>query len=386
MKKVLGLILELNPLHNGHKYFIEKAINDLKPDIVIAITSTNFTMRGEISVINKFEKTKRLLDLGVDIVLELPFIGTVCSADYFAYNCINALNQMGVTDIVCGVELDNLDKLKLLDSLTKNDSFQIKVKEYLDQGFSYSTSCNKALFSLTEDEELIVNYSLPNNTLALQYLKAINKINPKININLIKRISNNYFDENITGEISSATSIRNLIKSDTNNVIDISEYVPFDYSNCLINIETSENNLYNLVKYKFINSNITDYLGIKEGIENRISNNLDKSNSLNELITNSQTKRYSSNYIRRLLLHIVMETSKDTIQEINYLRVLGFNKNAKKYINKLPKEIKEKIITSPKNSNNYYCLNELKATKLYDIITNSNIYKDEYKIPIIKEG
>jgi len=384
MKKVLGLILELNPLHNGHKYFIEKAINDLKPDTVIAITSTNFTMRGEISVINKFEKTKRLLDLGVDIVLELPFIGTVCSADYFAYNCVNALNQMGVTDIACGVELDNLDKLKLLNSLTKKDSFQIKVKEYLDQGFSYSTACNKALFSSTSDEELIVNYSLPNNTLALQYLKAINKINPKININLIKRISNNYFDENITGEISSATSIRNLIKSN-NNIIDISKYVPFDYSNCLINIETSENNLYNLVKYKFINSNITDYLGIKEGIENRISNNLDKSNSLNELITNSQTKRYSSNYIRRLLLHIVMETSKVTNQEINYLRVLGFNKDAKKYINKLQKEIKEKIITSPKNSNNYYCLNELKATKLYDIITNSNIYKDEYKIPIIKE-
>lgn len=381
MKKVLGLILELNPLHNGHKYFIEKAIKEQNPDTVIAITSTNFTMRGEVSVINKFEKTQFLLDLGIDIVLELPFLAAVCSADYFAYNTVMALNKFGVTDIVCGSELNDIDKLMYLDSLTNSQNFNDLVKEYLDKGYSYNTCCNKALSELTTDEDLIINYSLPNNTLALQYLKAIKRINKSINLSLIKRINNNYYDEGITGEISSASSIRNLIKRNE----DISSFVPFNYD--LIDINICNNNLFNLIKYKFINlETISNYLGVKEGIENRVFNQLDKSNTLDELIQNSQTKRYSANYIKRLLLHIIMETSNQTNQEIEYTRILGFNKKAKKYINGLSKDIKETIITSPKNTNNIYCLNELRATKLYEILTNKKIYNEEFKIPIIKEG
>lgn len=162
MKKVLGLILELNPLHNGHKYFIEKAINEIKPDVIVAVTSTNFTMRGELSVINKFEKVQKLLQLGIDIILELPFIGAVCSADYFAYNSIYSLNKLNVTDIVCGVELNDINKLNYLDEITSSDNFNNNVKDFLSNGYSYSTACNKALQMITDDEELIINYSLPN--------------------------------------------------------------------------------------------------------------------------------------------------------------------------------------------------------------------------------
>lgn len=378
MKKVLGLILELNPLHNGHKYFIEKAINEIKPDVIVAVTSTNFTMRGELSVINKFEKVQKLLQLGIDIILELPFIGAVCSADYFAYNSINSLNKLNVTDIVCGVELNDINKLNYLDEITSSDNFNSNVKDFLSNGYSYSTACNKALQMITDDEELIINYSLPNNTLALQYLKAIKQINPNINLNLIKRINNNFYDEEISGTISSATSIRNLIRE--NKVIN--DYVPFEYN--LIDINKSENILFNLVKYKFINNDF-NYLGVKEGIENRIANQIEKSSNLEELINNSQTKRYSSNLIRRLLLHIIMETNQNESQRIDYVRILGFNKKGKLYINKLSKEIKNQIITSPKNTNNKICINELKATKLYDLLTDKNLYKEEFKIPIIKE-
>lgn len=378
MKKVLGLILELNPLHNGHKYFIEKAINEIKPDVIVAVTSTNFTMRGELSVINKFEKVQKLLQLGIDIILELPFIGAVCSADYFAYNSIYSLNKLNVTDIVCGVELNDINKLNYLDEITSSDNFNNNVKDFLSNGYSYSTACNKALQMITDDEELIINYSLPNNTLALQYLKAIKQINPNINLNLIKRINNNFYDEEISGTISSATSIRNLIRE--NKVIN--DYVPFEYN--LIDINKSENILFNLVKYKFINNDF-NYLGVKEGIENRIANQIEKSSNLEELINNSQTKRYSSNLIRRLLLHIIMETNQNESQRIDYVRILGFNKKGKLYINKLSKEIKNQIITSPKNTNNKICINELKATKLYDLLTNQNLYKEEFKIPIIKE-
>ena len=82
--KVLGIVIEANPFHNGHKYFIDKCIEQLNPNLVIAITSTSFTMRGELSLLNKFDKSKILLDHGVDIVIELPFSQAVQSADFFA--------------------------------------------------------------------------------------------------------------------------------------------------------------------------------------------------------------------------------------------------------------------------------------------------------------
>ena len=86
MKKVLGLILELNPYHKGHEYFIKKAIEKVNPDVTIAIISSSFTMRGDPMVMDKFSKTKILLQNNIDIVLELPFISGVNSSDYFSKN------------------------------------------------------------------------------------------------------------------------------------------------------------------------------------------------------------------------------------------------------------------------------------------------------------
>lgn len=378
MKKILGLILELNPLHNGHKYFIKKAIEDTNPDLVVACISTNFTMRGEISIIDKFTKVKLLLDMGIDLVLELPFMGAVCSADYFAYNSCKILSDVNVTDIAFGVEIDDFNKLYTLNTLTQSEEFTKHLKSYLDKGNSYSSSCNKALFELTDDKTLIENYSLPNNTLALQYLKSINSINPKINVHPIKRINNNYYDELVTGDISSATSIRELLKKETS----VSDYVPYTYD--FININDSYKNLFNLLKYQDILSDL-DYFGAKEGINMRISKILNSVNTYDDLIKNSQTKRYTSNYIKRLILHIVMNTEKDESSKITYLRVLGFSSKGKKHIKSLSKDIKNSIVTSFKNTNNKECLRELKATRIYELITNkTDLVKQEFLIPFKK--
>ena len=111
MKTVLGMILELNPLHNGHKYFIDEAKRKVNPDVTIAIFSTNFSMRGDIMVIDKFTKTKLALEMGIDVVLELPFLGAVASADFFAYNSVKSLADFGITDLAFGVEFNNLENL-----------------------------------------------------------------------------------------------------------------------------------------------------------------------------------------------------------------------------------------------------------------------------------
>lgn len=375
--KVLGLVLEINPLHNGHVYFIKKAIETVKPDYTICVISTNFTSRGEISCINKFDKTKYLLQLGIDLVLENPFTGYNCSADYFAYNSIKILNEFLVTDICFGVELFDIDKLMKLEELSASNIFNIKLKYYLDKGFSYSTSCNKTMEELTDDTNLISEFSKPNNTLAIQYIRSIKKINNNIRIHLIQRINNNYYDENTNGNISSATSIRNKLMLNNN----VSEFIPFPMN--FINITNAYNNLFNIFKYKVITNNLL-YLGIKEGFEKRLANLcLNNYDSFMDYIKTLETKRYKENYIKRVIMNILLEVSNDFPQVVNYLRPLGFNQKGKKLINKLDKETKKRIITSPKLQDSRYLDIELKATKLYGLITNNpELYLEEYKIPI----
>lgn len=386
--KVLGLILELNPPHYGHKYFIDKAIEKAQPDVTIAIITTNFSMRGDISVINKFDKTSICLDNKIDLVLELPYIGAVASADYFCSNAVNILNKFGITDIAFGCELANITKLRKLNDLLSNPKYNESLKEYLQKGFSYSNACNKALMTMTRDLTLIENFSMPNNTLAIQYISAIDKIKEKtdkeINIHLIQRIENNYYDTIATSNIASATAIRELIANND------------DFSNYVINnevkyldINSAYDKLLTIIKSTFILKNdiyeIRDLLGVKEGIENRIDNILSSSNladSYEELVKNACTKRYTTNYIKRLLLNIILKVP-DQIQKIDYLRVLGFNKNGEDYIKTLPKNIKSEIITTYKGSLSNEGIYELKATKLYGLLSgDENIYLKEYQMPM----
>ena len=267
-----------------------------------------------------------------------------------------------------------------LERISSSSSFDAKIKEYLDKGFSYSTAANKAVLELTNNPNYALEYSKPNNTLAIQYIRSINKINNGINIHLIKRIDNDYFDEKTSGKLSSATSLRNRIK----NNLSIDEFTPYKLN--IIDLNEANNNIFKLLKYKVINNDL-NYLGVKEGFENRLSSETLKNyKSIEELIDNCETKRYKTNYIKRVIMNIITNLDSNTNQKIDYLRVLGFNAKGNKLISKLDKETKKKIITSPKLSESKILDNEIMTTKLYGLITNNfNLYLEEYKIPIRKE-
>ena len=192
--KVLGLILELNPFHNGHLYFIEKAKELVKPDVTVAVISTNFSMRGDIHTTDKFTKTKLLLKNNVDVVLELPFLGAVASADYFSYNAVKTLVDFNITDLAFGAEASSLEELNELRLINKNPEYDELVKDFLDQGFSYSTSTVKAISMMTNDPNKALEFSLPNNTLGIQYLNALEILKSNVNVHIVKRIENNYYD------------------------------------------------------------------------------------------------------------------------------------------------------------------------------------------------
>jgi len=370
--KVIGIIAEYNPFHLGHLYQINKIKELYKDSIIVAIISTNFTERGEISLLNKWEKTKICLECGIDLVVEFPTLYATQSADMFAYGAINVLNNLKIDTLVFGSETNDIKLLTKLASIQVNEpKYNNLVKQYLDEGINYPTAMSKALYHLTN-----IKIEKPNDLLALSYIKEIIRNNYNINPICIKR-TNNYHGKEINSNIVNASLIRDMLSKNK----DVSNYVPEATLEYLKN-HFSLDNAYNLLIYNIINNKETlnKYLTVDEGIENRIIKSINKSNNWNDLVMNIKTKRYTYNKINRMLLHILLNIKKEDNTRETYLRILGFNQKGRNYLNKIKKDIKIPIFDSYKpNKSNTFDI-EFKSTYIYSIITNNkNLIEKEYK-------
>ena len=285
---VIGVIAEYNPFHKGHLYQINKIKEKYPNSLLVVVTSSSFTQRGNISLLNIWDKTKIALDNNVDLVVELPFVYSTQSSDLFAEGAISILNALKIDTLVFGTERDNISDLELLaDIQINNIEYQDKVKEYLSQGLNYATSTNKALEDLTS-----IKVDTPNDLLALSYIKQIKKHNYSIEYLNIKRTTS-YHGSEVLDNITSASNIRKLYLSD--NCID--NLVPFN-KKYLYKIDM--NKYYDILKYKILaeDTSISKYQTVDEGIESRIIKSIYISNNYEELIQNIKTKRYTYNKCR----------------------------------------------------------------------------------------
>lgn len=378
--KVFGIILEANPLHLGHKYFIEKIKTNYQPDYLIAITSTSFSMRGDISILDKFTKTSLILELGIDLVLELPFTMAVQSADFFAKNSIDLLASFGITDLIFGSETEDINLYHRLYDFLNNTKVNYDQFKNLSKKQTLNIILENSNFS--EDEINLINQ--PNFTLGFQYIKTIIDNKYPISYHLIKRVANNYHDKLPTNNIASATSIRNLHQ----NNIDVSNYIPYS-SNYLTNLNNAYQNLMPIIKYVYADVNVTNftYLGKSEGINQYIIKKGNLNDNFDNFIDSLKNKKYSSSLIKRVILHTLLKTA-SSLSDKKYLRILGSNQRGFEYLKTLPKQTKNLIFSSPKElkENNEILELELSATKLYANITNNNnLFLKEYKLPIRKE-
>jgi len=375
--KVIGLIAEYNPFHNGHLYQIKK-IKELYPEsIIISVISSSFTQRGDISILNKWDKTNICLNNGIDIVIELPFVFATQSSDIFGTGAVKILEQLHIDALVFGTETDNIEWLKqVADLQLNNKAYDKLVKFYLDKGLNYPTAANKAVYDLTG-----YRVESPNDLLALSYIKQIKKDNKKIEIINIKRTIS-YHTTETKENITSASNIRNKYINSEN----IDNLIPYLNNNLY---KISMNNLFPYLKYKIITdeNNLNIYQTVDEGIENRIIKYINESNTYDELIKNIKTKRYTYNKISRMLLHILTNFTKEEANNlgIEYIRLLGFTSNGKEYLNKIKKQINIPIITGYKKNISKILDIELRITKIYSLVTSKTLIKEEYRNkPIIK--
>ena len=399
--RVVGIICEYNPFHLGHLYQIKK-IREMIPDcLIICIFNGTFMQRGEVSIINKWDKTRICLEYGIDVVVELPFVFATQSSDIFAHGALKILNNLHIDTLVFGSESNNVEILKTLAMAQLNNKvFDDKVCEYLDKGDNYPTALSKAL-------EVITKYRIkePNDILAVSYIKEIIKNNYSIEPVAIKR-TNDYHGKDINSNILSASLIRKLIKENKYiskyyhgvvisgdminaslirkmllNGNDVSKYVPKATLKYLNDIP-SKDKFYSLLKYQIINNidNLDSFQTVDEGLNNLIKKNIYNANSLDELINLIKTKRYTYNKLNRMFTHILTNFKKEDNEEleINYVRLLGFNKRGRSYLNKIKKDMEIPVVTGYNKINDKIFNIEKRVSYIYSLlIVNSDSYLEE---------
>ena len=377
MNKVVGIVAEYNPFHNGHKYQIEKIREKYKDATIVVVCSSSFTQRGDTSILNKFDKAKVALNNGVNLVVELPYVYSTQSSDVFASAAIKILNYLKVDTICFGTERDSIGDIKKC-AITQLDEpkYNEIVREELELGVNYPTALNKALKKLID-----IEITEPNDLLALSYVKEIIKNQYNIEIFNIKR-TNDFHDIDSNEMIVSASNIRNKLI----NNIDIKDKVPSDVYKILKNIKFNDK-YFEFLKYKINSENdLEKYLDVDEGLSTRIRNSIYKSNSVDELILNIKTKRYTYNKISRMLNHILCSFTKyerDEVKDIEYIRVLGFDSTGQKHLNSIKDNMDIKILN--KFDTSYKALEiEKRVSGIYSMIISNIMDKEIKNIPVKK--
>ncbi|MDE6742790.1 MAG: nucleotidyltransferase family protein [Lachnospiraceae bacterium] len=407
---VCGIIAEFNPFHNGHAYLLEQARLLTRADYLIVVMSGDYVQRGEPACMDKYCRAKAAILAGADAVFELPVTVATGSAEYFARGAVAALDALGIVDYLCfGSESGNLQKLQ---ELAEKD-FRSKHSN-IRQSFS-----NESL-----DTEL------PNNILAVEYLRALNYFHSPMKPITVQREGAGYHDTAAQeGTYCSATALRPLLHSLSDASLPatihskssqgenkaellhrLSRFVP----DCTLPIISEYYNSHRYLEFRSVSDllfyhfmmhpseDLTDYFDIYGGLADKIQNALfqKRSADLLEFRNSLKTKDIAMTHISRALLHILLSIKNSDVEIIKkyeycaYLRLLGFYKEASPLMNMIKTSSKCPIITKLADAKNKLQKDQLSL--LEKDIAASNLYQQlslinketaefigEYRQPVI---
>lgn len=386
--KTVGMITEYNPYHNGHSYHMAQSKKMTGSDCAIAVMSGSFVQRGEPAITDKWTRARMALLDGADIVIELPVMYSTASAEFFAYAAVKLLHDTGIVSSICfGTENDDMELLKKAASLLCNEpmEFSALLKQELSVGTPFAAARAKAL-----EEFIPGTFQLlctPNNILAIEYLKAIFRLESNIQAVALKRKGEGYYSKNLGRPNPSATAIRNLIEYNQTEMLRMfipsvsfpafcaafsegtAPVFPDDlssYLNYILRTESKEH--------------LAEILDISEGLENRIVAAGESYHTFTEIANAVKSKRYPLTRINRALLHIVLNIKTSDFLYFNhhgfvpYIRILGFRRSSENLLKEICDKAAIPVLTSIKNAETQLdevgqkmLAMEVKATDIYTL-------------------
>ena len=417
---VLGIITEYNPFHYGHLYHLQEAKKISKANYTICIINGNFVQRGRPAFINKWARTMMALKNGVDLVIELPLIYGIRSAEYFANGSIQLLNATGlISDFVFGSETGEIELLKEIAIILNKDNqyFNKRLQIYINKGYSYPRAREKALINYLstnnydfKDEKVINIIRQPNNILGIEYIKALLKSNSTITPHAIRRKGGEYHSLKTGRSIASASAIR---KNIAENGLDSAEKLLLVNTMEILKREFSEGRaplkeelLDNIVLAKLRAmpaGELQKYAEINDSLENRIIQAANITGSLKAITDKIMTKAFTKTRIQRNLLHILFSLKENDFATYDkegpqYIRVLGVNKKGKELLSELSENSSLPVIVKVSNylrKKDIESKNLIEKSLSYDLLASdiySLLYPDkkqrkghnDYSTPLIQ--
>jgi len=396
---ITGIITEYNPFHKGHEYHLQNAKSDTNANGIVCVMSGNFMQRGIPAIIDKWKRTEMAIKNGVDLVLELPTVYSLSSAEYFAFGSVSLLNSLGIVDnLYFGSEEGSISILESISKTLVNEPLVYKnfLKSNLNLGLPFHLSRANALNEYLNSNDVLNVLCNSNNILGIEYIKALLKLQSQITPRTLKRKGASYNDSDLSSSYPSATSIRKHLKENSlNELIDVLPKASYDIL-CDLSFSNYpfifEEDMFKYIKYKLFTNekSLLNLPDISEGLENKILKEVLNSNSLNELILNSKSKRYTYTRINRILAQSFLNLEEFDLLNLSkviapYARVLGFNSIGRNML----KDIKSKgsidIITKvPRNNLCDHMKIDILATKAYSLLNQTiNPMEDYLKGPII---
>lgn len=387
--KTVGIIVEYNPLHNGHVHHYTRSKEITSADAVVAVMSGPFLQRGEPALVNKRARTEMALHMGVDLVIELPTAYAVQPAEWFAYGAVAILNGTGVVDSLSfGSESGSLEDILPLAEILAEESGVLhhEITKRLSSGSNFPTAYAAAAAAITGASESSIRnltqlLSQPNNSLGLHYLIALKRLHSRIVPYTISRESSNYHDLVPSNQsIASATSIRRLILEE--GLESTASYIP-DYTLNILRREFAEglgpmnwerfrHPLFNIL-LTHDTSELETFQEVTEGLEYRIQRLLPQLGepSVEALLSALKTKRYTRTKLQRMLVHILLHHTKSEMARTllkegpGYIRVLGFSKTGRALLKQMKKTASLPVVMRPSAFSHPYLNRDLEAVAIY---------------------
>lgn len=343
--KIAGIIAEYNPFHNGHAYHIERTRAEkggCEATHIVAVMSGNFVQRGEPALLPKADRVRMALAGGVDLVLELPLPWALSSAEAFARGGVAILNALGCVDTLSfGSECGDVAALEKIVDVMQSDRFPALLRYHLEGGIAFPEAQSRAVAEIGSDK-LAALLARPNNTLGVEYIKAIRALAPAMQPFTVPRMGAEHDDMAPIGDTASASFLRTVILS--GKMLNAAPYMPRTAyrllseaaaaGQCPADAKRLERGVLAALRQMSADQ-LAACPGISEGLQNRVKEAVATAATLDELEQAIKTRRYPLTRIRRMLWSAFLGVPADLAAETPpYARVLGYNDRGREILNR----------------------------------------------------
>lgn len=363
MSNVLGIIAEYNPFHNGHLYQLNSSKSITNSDYSIAVISGNFTQRGDVAIVDKWTRAQTAIENGIDLVIELPTVYAISSAENFASGAVKILDSLGIVNFLSfGSECNDISILSQVTDVLVDEPPEYKtlLSHELDKGVSFPKARERALMMYLNDVRRFASVlSSPNNILGIEYLKALKRQKSPMQPITIQRKDSKYNDDTIPtdSQFASATALRKLCATHHSDILQ--RFMP-EASYKILNDAMENGNIVKnisdfdkLIIYtlrRMSTDEIANLPDVSEGLEFAIKSAVNQCNTVSELLSIINTKRYTQTRLQRILLYAILGITKKDMQLSKttkpYVRILGFNDKGRELISEISKKNKKLTMIS----------------------------------------